>query len=78
MQKGQNLIQSTKQLVRESSNRSTTPQKNLVVKKGVQYDNYQMAGSAGGAGIASGPGVPKQGLSHQMLPKQTGVPNTNF
>ncbi len=36
------------------------------------------AGGVGGVGGAGGAGVAKQGLSHQMLPKQTGVPNTNF
>jgi len=55
-QKGQNMmVQSSKQLGRENSNRSTTPQKTaqaIATKKGVQYDNYQMAGGA------------KQGLSH--------------
>ena len=71
IQKGQNnmMTQSSKQLGggRDSSNRSTTPQKGpgaMLKKPGVQYDNYQMAAGPQGQ-LAAG----KQMHSHQMLAK---------
>ena len=75
IKKGQNaqqqmLVQSQKQLARDNSNRSTTPQKAGVnLKKNVQYDNYQMA--AGGASN-------KNVLSHQLISKQPMGGANNF
>ena len=68
------MVSSSKQIGRESSNRSTTPQKatGAMKKPGVKYDNYQMAG---GNQMATGN---KQVLSHQVLTKQGGQVGANF
>ena len=68
------MSQSSKRIdgVRDSTNRSNTPQKTGgMIKKGGaaggHYDNYQMANAGNQLG-----GNTKQTLSHQMLQKPAG------